>query len=65
MIHREVGNRAMEGTTLNNIGAVYDNQGLYEQALASYNQALVIAREIGSRPMEETILNNIKSLPDD
>ena len=45
VIHREVGNRAGEGTTLNNIGLVYDNQGQYDQALNQYQQALVIVRE--------------------
>src|ERR671918_2215585 len=54
IIHREVGNRPMEGvtlsnigetyqaqgTTLNNIGGVYQALGQYDQALQNYQQAL-------------------------
>ncbi len=39
-IRREVGDRAGEGTTLNNIGAVYEAQGRYGAALEMYQQAL-------------------------
>jgi tetratricopeptide (TPR) repeat protein len=55
----EVGDRAGEGDTLNNIGLVYWNQGLYGQALENYNQALVIRREVGDRDGEGDTLNNI------
>ncbi len=59
LIRREIGDRAGEGITLNNIGAVYDHQGQYDQALNQYQQALVIRREIGDRAGEGTTLNNI------
>jgi tetratricopeptide (TPR) repeat protein len=32
VIHKEVGDKAMEGTTLNNIGAVYNSLGQYADA---------------------------------
>ena len=63
-IAREVGNRAGEGATLNNIGLVYDHLGLNEQALENYNKGLVIAREIGYKPLEETVLVNIADMSD-
>ena len=59
VIHREVGDRAMEGTTLNNIGAVYRAQGKNDQALNNYERALVIHREVGDRAGEGATLNNI------
>jgi len=58
-ITREVGDRAGEGTTLNNIGVVYAKQGRYVEALESLQRALAIHREVGNRPMEGTTLNNI------
>ncbi len=36
LITREIGDRAMEGTTLNNIGAACQAQGQYDQALNQY-----------------------------
>ena len=63
VIRREIGNRAGEGATLNNIGAVYRAQGQYDQALSQYRQALVIAREVGYKELEDTVLANIESLP--
>ena len=64
VIRREVGDRAGEGDTLNNIGSVYRNQRQYAQALSNYQQALVIAQEIGLRALEEIVLTNIKNMPD-
>lgn len=58
-IYREIGDRAGEGTTLSNIGSVYQSLGQYSQALERYQQALVIAREVGDRAMEGTTLNNM------
>ena len=54
----------MEGTTLNNIGGVYDSRGQYAQAFQNYQQALVIAREIGDEAFEEAVLASIASLPE-
>ncbi|MCK4600418.1 tetratricopeptide repeat protein [Candidatus Bipolaricaulota bacterium] len=59
VISREVGHRAGEGTTLNNIGLVYCGQGQYDQALEYCKQALVIFREVGDRAGEGTTLHNI------
>ncbi|MFI7600982.1 tetratricopeptide repeat protein, partial [Actinoplanes sp. NPDC049681] len=58
-IRREVGDRAGEATTLNNIGSVYDGLGDPQQALTYYQQALPIRREVGDRAGEATTLNNI------
>jgi tetratricopeptide (TPR) repeat protein len=65
VIHREVGNRAMEGTTLNNTGLVYQARGQYDQALENFQRALVIAREVGYKELEEAVLASIKSLSDE
>ncbi|MEA5464586.1 CHAT domain-containing protein [Leptothoe sp. PORK10 BA2] len=59
LLYQEIGDRSGEGTTLNNIGLVYDNLGQYPQALDYYNQALAIFRDIGDRSGEGTTLNNI------
>ena len=57
---REVGDRAREGTTLNNLGAVYDTLGQKPKALEYYEQALVLTREVGDRAMEaDTTLGRI------
>ena len=54
----------MEGTTLNNIGLVYQAQGRYAEALNQFQEALVIAQEIGLAELEKAVLANIESLPD-
>ena len=56
---REVGNRAGEAATLNNIGPVYDGLGERQRALDYYGQALPIRREVGDRAGEAATLNNI------
>ncbi|MEJ5312377.1 MAG: tetratricopeptide repeat protein, partial [Anaerolineae bacterium] len=56
---REVGDRAGEGTTLNNIGLVYNALGERRRALETYEAALAIRREVGDRAGEGTTLNNI------
>jgi CHAT domain-containing protein/Tfp pilus assembly protein PilF len=57
--YQEVGDLASEGTTLNNMAAVYSAQGRYGKALESYEQALAIVREVGDRGMEGIVLDNI------
>jgi len=52
-------NRWFEGTTLNNVGAVYHHQGRYGEALAVLQQALAIRRQVGDRAGEGATLNNI------
>ena len=46
VLARQAQNRQAEGTTLNYIGAVYYDLGKTEEALKSYQQALVIRREV-------------------
>ncbi|WP_226592404.1 tetratricopeptide repeat protein, partial [Microseira wollei] len=58
-ICREIGDKALEGTTLNNIGLVYNNRGQYPKALEFYQQALAIHREIGNKAGEATTLSHI------
>jgi CHAT domain-containing protein/Tfp pilus assembly protein PilF len=58
-IHREVGDRSGEGTTLNNLGAVYGNLGKYREALDYFQQALAIRREVSNRSREGTTLIGI------
>ena len=55
----EVGDRAGLATTLNNIGAVYDDLGDRQQALTYYQQALPIREEVGDRAGLAVTLNNI------
>jgi tetratricopeptide (TPR) repeat protein len=61
-IRREVGDRAGEATTLNNIGLVYDNTGQPQQALDLYERALPIRREVGDRAGEAVTCFNIGML---
>ncbi len=58
-IMREVGDRAGEAATLNNIGAVYRGLGEPQRALEYFGQALPIRREVGDRAGEAVTLNNI------
>jgi len=59
---REVGDRAGEGTTLNNLAALYQDSGQPQRALSLYEQALSIMREVGDRAGETTILNNLAAV---
>ena len=47
-IQREVGDRAGEGTTLNNIGFVYQHRGGYAEALETYEQAMAVFESLRS-----------------
>ena len=58
-VTREVGDRAGEAATLNNIGGVYRGLGEPQRALEYYGQALPITREVGDRAGEAATLNNI------
>ncbi|HXF05031.1 MAG TPA: CHAT domain-containing tetratricopeptide repeat protein, partial [Blastocatellia bacterium] len=58
-LHRAVGNRAGEATTLGNIGLVYNALGERQKALEYYSQALSLHRAVGNRTEEATTLNNI------
>ena len=58
-IRQEIGDRAGEGTTLNNISQIYRAKGNYDKALKYLEQSLVLFREIGDRVYEGRTLNNI------
>ncbi|NEQ52072.1 MAG: CHAT domain-containing protein, partial [Leptolyngbya sp. SIO3F4] len=58
-ITQEIGDRATEASTLNNIGIVHRLLGEYSEALENYEQSLVITQEIGGRATEASTLNNI------
>jgi tetratricopeptide (TPR) repeat protein len=55
----EVGDRAGEATTLNNMAGVYLATGQPERALALFEQALPLMREVGDRAGEAATLNNM------
>jgi tetratricopeptide (TPR) repeat protein len=61
-ILREFGDRVGEGQTLNNLGVVYDAQGRWAEAEASYQQSLAILREFGDRVGEGQTLENLALL---
>ena len=58
-IMREVGDRAGEAATLNNMARVYYATGRPGKALELYEQALPIRREVGDRAGEAATLNNM------
>ena len=62
LIRKQIGDRAGEGATLNNISQIYKARGDYDKALDFLQQSLHIAREIGDRAGEGTNLNNISQI---
>ena len=48
-IRQQIGDKAGEGTTLNNISALYHAQGDYERALGYLEQSLAIRQQIGDK----------------
>ena len=58
-ILRQVGGRAGEATTLNNIGLAYGGLGEPQRALEYYGQALPILREVGARAGEAATRYNM------
>jgi tetratricopeptide (TPR) repeat protein len=63
-IQQEIGDRAGEGATLNNIATTYHAIGDYPIALTYLEQALAIQQEIGERAGEGATLNNISQIYD-
>ncbi len=61
---REIKNKKLEGTTLNNISQIYDARGDYETALEYLTQSLAIQQEIGDKAGEGATLNNISQIYD-
>ncbi len=58
-IAQEIGDKAGEGTTLNNISGIYNARGDYDTALDYAKQSLAIKQEIGNKAGEGSTLNNI------
>ncbi len=58
-MYRELGNKASEGATLNNISQIYKAQGDFETALDYVKQALTISQQTGNKAGEATTLSNI------
>jgi tetratricopeptide (TPR) repeat protein len=58
-MYEEVGDRAGQATTLNNIGTVYYGMGQPEQALKYYQQALPLREEVGDWDGLAATLDNI------
>jgi len=58
-IRRDVGDRAGEAATLNNIWGVHDGLGDRQQALRFYNEALPILRDVGHRAGEAVTRYNM------
>ena len=63
-IQQQIGDKAGEGTTLNNISQIYDAQGDYETALSYLKQSLTIQQQIGNKAGEGATLNNISQIYD-
>lgn len=61
-IYQKIGDRYMEGSTLNNIGAVYESLSKYSQAIELYERALLIRKELGDIEGEAATLNNIGAI---
>ncbi len=53
------GDRAREGSALNNIGYVYGLLSEYQKAIDHYTQSLRLSRETGDRRLEATTLLNL------
>ncbi|MBD3324354.1 tetratricopeptide repeat protein [candidate division KSB3 bacterium] len=63
-IQREIGDRAGEGATLNNLAGIAHARGDYATALTYLEQSLAIQRELGNRAGEGTTLNNLSQIYD-
>jgi len=58
-ISREIGDRSLEGNTINFIGLVHQFLGDYQAARVSYRRALQIARDTGDHKLEGVVLFQI------
>jgi CHAT domain-containing protein/Tfp pilus assembly protein PilF len=58
-IFRSLDDHAMEVSTLNRVGLVYNSSGQPQLALARFERALSLTREDGDRRGEARVLNNI------
>ncbi len=65
LLHRRVGNKKMEATTLKNMGRYYYKFKRPQEALHYYNQALTLFQQVGYRPGEAaTLMGKGQSLSD-
>ncbi|MEQ8924504.1 MAG: tetratricopeptide repeat protein, partial [Fulvivirga sp.] len=55
----EIGYPNGRAAALNNIGVIYKNQGVYEEALEYYIESLRISTEINDKEAQASTLNNI------
>jgi CHAT domain-containing protein len=58
-IFQDIGNRAGEGSALNDLGIAYRYLGQYKEAIEYHQQALAIARDLGDRVGEGNALGNL------
>jgi CHAT domain-containing protein len=58
-LFHQLADKQMEGSTLNNIGGIFDVLGDLPKAIAIYDQALQLNRASGDRLSEASTLNNI------
>ena len=58
-IQREIGDKAGEGATLNNLSQIYDARGDYATALTYLEQGFAICKEIGDKAGEHATCWNI------
>jgi tetratricopeptide (TPR) repeat protein len=58
-IRRDIGDKRGVGSTLLDLGNLYDDKGDHDKALDYYKQSLQIEREIGDESMQAICLNNI------
>ncbi|HHJ13229.1 MAG TPA: tetratricopeptide repeat protein [Gammaproteobacteria bacterium] len=63
-IQQEIGDKAGEGTTLNNLSQIHATRGDYDTALDYLKQSLAIQQEIGDRSGESATLNNLSQIYD-
>ncbi|MCP3988328.1 MAG: tetratricopeptide repeat protein, partial [Actinomycetia bacterium] len=61
-IHREIGDRAGEATTLNNIGGIYFDQGDLETTIKHLDRALQLFDAIGDRANGTMVSFNLATL---
>ena len=61
-LSKEIGDRAREGSTVNNTAIVYATAGDYERALQYFETSRELARESGDAQAELNALNNIGSV---
>jgi tetratricopeptide (TPR) repeat protein len=58
-IAHEVGDRAVEGTTLNNLGGLADDLGQPEQARSYFEQSLAIFQAVGAVDSARVVAENL------